>query len=83
MATVADFDGDGVADLAFPSLDRTRMRIVGFTQTPHEIANVPLPAKAATDFGLIGKAEGLPAGAPAIVFGLADGTLVAVRQSPR
>jgi hypothetical protein len=83
MAAVADFDGDGVADLAFPSLDRTRMRIVGFTQTPHEIANVPLPAKAATDFGLIGKAEGLLAGAPAIVFGLADGTLVAVRQSPR
>jgi hypothetical protein len=85
MDATADFDGDGVADLAFPSLDRTRLRIVGFTGTPHEIANVPLPAKAATDFGLIGKPEGkpesLPAGAPAIVLGLADGTLVAVRQS--
>ena len=83
MAATADFDGDGVADLALPSLDRTHLRIVSFkgkppADKPHEIASVPLPAKAATDFGLIGMAAGAP---PAIAFGLADGTLVVARQS--
>ena len=87
MAAAADFDGDGAADLAVPSLDRTHLRIVGFkakTSTidktsaiePHEIASVALPAKAVTDFGLI--ASG--AGAPAIALGLADGALVVVRR---
>ena len=28
MAAVADFDGDGIADIASPSLDRTHLRIV-------------------------------------------------------
>ena len=78
MAAVADFDGDGVADIAAPSLDRSRLRIVSFAPAPREIASVPLPAKAATNLGLV--AEGT--GPPAIVLGLADGTLALVRRTP-
>jgi hypothetical protein len=77
MAAAADFDGDGAADLAVPSLDRTRLRIVGFKGTAHEIARVALPAKATTDFGLVST----PPGAPAIALGLADGALVVVRHN--
>ncbi len=38
MAAVADFDGDGVADIAVPSLDRSRLRIVCFAPAAREIA---------------------------------------------
>ncbi len=78
MAAVADFDGDGVADIAAPSLDRSHLRIVSFAPQPREIANVPLPAKAVTNLGLV--AEG--AGPPAIAAGLADGSLVVIRRVP-
>lgn len=76
MSAVADFDGDGVADIAIPSLDRTRLRIVTFAPTPHEIASVPLPAKAETNVGLIGSGK-----TAAIAVGLADGTLAVLRQA--
>ena len=33
MSATADFDGDGIADLALPSFDRNRLRIVAFTPT--------------------------------------------------
>ncbi len=77
MAAAADFDGDGIADLAVPSLDRSRLRILSFARAPHEIASVALPAKAVTNIGLIAGA----AGPPAIVVGLADGSLVAIRRA--
>ena len=74
MSAVADFDGDGIADIAVPSLDRTRLRIVSFAPRAREIANVELPAKAATNLGLLnGK------GPPAVALGLADGSLAIVR----
>ncbi len=76
MAAVADFDGDGVADIAAPSLDRSRLRIVSFAPQPREIASVPLPAKAVTNLGLVADS----AGPPAIALGLADGSLVVVRR---
>jgi hypothetical protein len=76
MAVVADFDGDKIPDIAIPSLDRSRLRIVSFAPGPREIASVALPAKAVTNFGLL--AEG--AEAPAIAVGLADGTLAIIRQ---
>ncbi len=76
MAAAADFDGDGVADIAAPSLDRARLRIVSFAPRPREIASVALPAKAVTNLGLVAQA----AGPPAIAVGLADGSLVVIRQ---
>ena len=77
MAAVADFDGDGVADLAVPSLDRTRLRFIGFTPQAHEIGSVALPAAAATDMAAM--AQG---GKPVAALGLADGALVLVRRLP-
>jgi hypothetical protein len=76
MAAVADFDGDGVADVAAPSLDRTHLRIVSFAPAPREITNVPLPAKAVTNLGLVAET----AGPPAVTLGLADGSLVVIRR---
>ena len=76
MAVHADFDGDGIADLALPSLDRTKLRIASFAPQPREIASVPLPAKAVTNLGLI-MAAGAP---PRIVLGLADGSLVLIAR---
>jgi len=78
MSAAADFDGDGVADIAAPSLDRTRLRIVSFAPKTREIANVPLPAKAATNLALVAEV----AGPPAIAVGLADGSLAVIRRVP-
>lgn len=75
MAAVADFDGDHGADLALPSLDRSRLRLVSFLPRPREIKSLPLPAKATTNFGIVGGD-----GARTIVFGLADGSLVALTR---
>jgi len=77
MAAVADFDGDGIGDIAVPSLDRKSLRIVSFAPAPREIANMLLPAKAETNFGLVRDGKGF-----ALVFGLADGSLMALRQGP-
>jgi hypothetical protein len=77
MSVVADFDGDGIADIAVPSLDRTRLRIVSFAPHAREIANIKLPAKAVTNLGLIkGKTP------PAVALGLADGSFVLVERTP-
>ena len=70
MSVAADFDGDGVIDLALPSLDRMRLRIVSFHPQPREIASIALPAMAATDLGLVASE-----GTPLIVLGLSDGSL--------
>lgn len=77
MDAVADFDGDGVADLAVPSLDRRRLRFVGFRPLGHEIGSVALPAAAATDMALL--ADGAK---PAAALGLSDGTLMVIRPIP-
>ena len=76
MAATADFDGDGIADLAVPSFERDRLRIVAFTPAAHEIASVALPAKAATNIALVTGG----AGPPMIAVGLSDGSLVVIRR---
>ncbi len=60
MAAVADFDGDGIADIVAPSFDRGHLRVVSFAPRPREIANVPLPAKAVTNLGLVAENSGPP-----------------------
>ncbi len=77
LSAVADFDGDGRADLAIPSFDRRTLRIIGFTPAPHEIVRIALPARAATDFAVINDA----AGHPAILLGLDNGALVVARRA--
>lgn len=76
MSAVADFDGDGIQDLAIPSLDRTRLRLISFVPEAREIASIPLPAKAVTNLGLTQTDQG----APVIVLALENGTLVLVRR---
>jgi hypothetical protein len=75
MSAVADFNGDGIADLALPSFGRDSLRIVSFTPRAREIARVPLPAKATTDLALIAVSEASP---PLIALGLDDGSLVVI-----
>lgn len=76
MSATADFDGDGIADLAVPSFDRSRLRIVAFKPAPHEIASIALPAKVVTNIALI--ADG--SRPPAIAIGLSDGSLAVLRH---
>ena len=76
MAAAADFDGDGIADLALPSFERDRLRIVAFKPAAHEIASVALPAKAVTNIALVTGG----AGPPMIAVGLSDGSLVVIRR---
>ncbi len=77
MDAVADFDGDGVVDLAVPSLERTRLRFIGFRPQAHEIGSIALPAAAATDIAVLAKGA-----KPPVALGLADGSLVVVRPAP-
>ena len=76
MSMVADFDSDGVPDLALPSLDRKQLRIVSFAPNAREIASVALPKQAVTNLAAVAKVSG----PPAIAVGLADGTLVLIRK---
>jgi hypothetical protein len=75
MSVAADFNGDGIADLALPSFSRDSLRIVSFTPHIGEIARVLLPAKAMTDLALIAVDEAAP---PLIALGLDDGSLVVI-----
>lgn len=68
LSAVADFDGDGIADLAIPSLDRRVLRFIAFKGGAREIARKDLEAPAAADFSL--ERAG---GNPVVVVGLGGG----------
>jgi hypothetical protein len=74
LSAVADFDGDGVADLAIPSFDRRAIRVLAFKGGIREIARLTLPAAVTTDFVLLRGA------APEVLVGLSSGELVRLRR---
>lgn len=71
LSAVADFDGDGIADLAIPSLDRRSLRFIRFKGGVRELARKSLPAPAVSDFTI--EHEG---GKPIVVVGLGAGRKV-------
>lgn len=73
LGVIADFDGDKVLDVAVPSGDRTRLRILSFRGgAVAEPASVELPAPIVTEVvGIAGKGGERPF----LVMGLADGSL--------
>jgi hypothetical protein len=78
MSVTADFNHDGRTDLAVPTLDRRALRLITFTPAPSELARVPLPARVATNIGVLRSGE-----RTALVFGLENGALAVVNRSVR
>ena len=69
LHAIADFNGDGVEDLAVPSGDRRRLRFFSFRDgRAREIGQVELPAVAAEDFNVVSQG-----GRPAVQVGLSAG----------
>jgi len=52
LSAVADFDGDGVADLAVPTKDRKYLRFLSFKGGARELGRKPLESTALSDFKL-------------------------------
>ncbi len=76
MAAIADFDGDGVADLALPNADRTALRIVRLANsTISEIAVIPLGLPVATAVGVACSDI-----CSQLLLGRVDGSLVVIRS---
>jgi hypothetical protein len=74
LHAIADFNGDGIPDLAVPSQDRRRIRFLSFKGgRAREFASAELPAMAAEDFKVV-----MRDGAPAVQVGLAGGKTVVV-----
>lgn len=75
MSASADFDGDGVTDLALPDAERRIIRVVTFAgMGQREINRLPLPTTADGDFMLTEDAEGYLLRVP-----LSDGTIAELR----
>jgi hypothetical protein len=69
LSAVADFNGDGVADIALPSQDRRTLRFFSLAGGKlQELGEKFLPAPAAEDFEVV-----TVAGRPAVRVGLAGG----------
>lgn len=73
LAAVADFDADGIADLAIPTRERTAIRFLSFRGGAREIGRAELPSPAVGDFTVTG-----PAVAPQVAVGLGGGRNVVV-----
>lgn len=76
LAAVVDFDGDGIMDIALPTLNRDGLRIVSFAPAARDIAAMALPSKAVTNAAVLAATSGRPA----LAIGLSDGSLVLVRR---
>lgn len=76
MHAIADFDGDGRADVAIPSLDRRVLRLIGFAPTARDLARLALPARAVTEIAAIKDYNGKTA----MALGLENGALAIARQ---
>jgi len=73
LSAVADFDGDGIADLAIPSLDRRSLRFITFKGGVRELVRKSLPSPAVTDFAIEHEQ-----GKPVVVVGLGGNRKVRV-----
>ena len=74
LSAVADFNGDGVADIAVPSLDRRSLRFITFKGGVRDLGRKPLTSLAATNFSL--EFDG---GRSVVVVGLGGGRSQRVR----
>lgn len=71
LSAIADFDGDGLMDLAVPGRHRDRMRMISLAGGRfRELADVALGAAVATAIVQIDRS---------LIFGLEDGRLIALR----
>jgi hypothetical protein len=74
LAAVADFDGDGLADIAIPSLDRRALRFITFKGGARELGRKSLTLPAKTDFSIE-----TDRGRPVVVVGQGEGRVQRVR----
>lgn len=75
MSVTGDFDGDGRADIAIPSLDRRSLRLIAFVPRPREIARLMLPARIVTNIASVTVGNRV-----AMIAGLENGQLVVIHD---
>jgi hypothetical protein len=75
QSAVADFNGDGIADLAIPAFDRKSLRFLSFVNGLREIKRIPLLGAIASNFVLLGEP-----GQPELLIALAGGQLIRIAR---
>lgn len=81
LSAVADFNDDGVADIALPDASRTALRIMTFEGSARgpkklkELAEIPLPARIDKDIAVRRRGDKVT-----ITVGLEDGTAYAIKR---
>lgn len=79
LSAIADIDGDGIADLALPSADRTALRLVSAAGGRlRDLASISLPAPVGSDLAVVEMDDGTPG----FVHAGTDGQLRLVRRQP-